>query len=448
MKKFIPLFLIAAMLSFEVKAQCDADFSLTVNQNRVSFSAAPAFSTAKHRWFFGDNSYAYFQTNPAHTYSQPGTYTVLHVVQDSVNSCVDSVFKTVILSFGDSCGVYYTHAQLPDSVGVFVFHPHITTVNSGGIDSILWTVNGVPFSTTEQTTHTFAPGAYNVCVFITTDSGCTAEYCDTILYQSDSTGTDTCHLNASFTYQATSSPLQINFTASPNQPGLIYSWNFGDSHNVSGRTPSHTYGQAGSYVVKLVVFDSLSHCRDTVWQYVNVSAPDTCTASFTYIVSGGQVSFTALSNGSIASQLWIITSLPDSSDYSVTLHSNNPSVNLPDSGFYYVCLAITTHSGCVKWYCDSILYTGGNSARIAVIPSYPNPVSAESSIRFNLSLDGAAVIKFKVSNLAGNVVYQAQRQGNQGVNMISIPVQQLGRGQYFIDIQYGNSKKRSVFQKL
>jgi hypothetical protein len=228
----------------------------------------------------------------------------------------------------------------------------------------------------------------------------------------------------------------------------VYSWNFGDSHTGWGQSPSHTYSYPGNYGVFLVIYDSLTNCMDSVWQSVNVSGPiDTCSASFTYTINQGQVSFTASSNQTIASQLWIISPMPDSAN-TVILTSSNPVYNLPDSGLYYVCLAVTTASGCTDWYCDSILFTGGYASRIAVIPSYPNPVQSETNIRVNLNLDAAALIQYRVSNLAGNTVYQSQRQGQQGVNTISIPVQQLGRGQYFIDIIYGNNKKRSVFQKL
>lgn len=531
MKKLIPLFVIATLLSFELKAQCDANFTYSANQNQVTFSSAANASTAKHKWFFGDGGFDYWNANPTHIYLSSGTYNVLHVVQDSANNCVDSVFKAVTLSFGDSCNLNASFTYQADSInpqqvhftgspnqpgliyswnfgdgqygsGRTPSHYYATTgsyaVSLAVYDSLghcgdsLWVsinVNG-PVDTCNLNasfsyqanpanpkqihftgspnqpqltymwnfgdnqggsgrtpTHTYSqPGNYNV-ILVVFDS---ATNCiDTVRRNVTVNAPDSCNLNASFTYRADSlQPRKIYFTGSPNQPQLRYTWNFGDNTTGSGRTPVHTYGQPGQYYVMLAVFDSVTNCRDSVWQYVNVTRPDTCTASFTYTVSGGQVVFTASSNETIVDQLWLITSLPDSSDFSVTLHSNNPTVNLPDSGFYYVCLAVTTNSGCVKWYCDSILYTGGNSARIAVIPSYPNPVNVESQIRFNLNLDGSAVIKYRVSSLAGNTVFQSQRQGVQGVNTISIPVQQLGRGQYFIDITYGNNQKRSVFQKL
>lgn len=307
-------------------------------------------------------------------------------------------------------------------------------------------------STSRILNYTFTPGWHNVCVAIQADSNCTAQYCDSIFYQPNA---DTCNLNGYFTWKRDSlDPKKITFTASPNQSGLSYNWKFGDNTTGSGRIVTHNYSLPIIYSVLLVVTDTLNSCKDSVRQNVSSGASqDSCTVFFTYTINQqGQVSFTAISNQYIVSQRWYIAPLPDSANNSVFINRHHPDYILPGPGVYYVCLTLNTGWGCGKTYCDSIVYNVADSTvttgRIAVIPSYPNPVQTESSIRFNLNLESSSMISYKVNSLSGNVVFQSQQQGQQGVNTINIPVQHLGRGQYFIDIMYGNTKKRSVFQKL
>jgi PKD repeat protein len=52
---------------------------------------------------------------------------------------------------------------------------------------------------------------------------------------------------------------------------LTYAWDFGDSTSGTGKTPSHTYGAAGTYPVKLTVSDGKD--TDSVTHSVTVTAP-------------------------------------------------------------------------------------------------------------------------------------------------------------------------------
>jgi PKD repeat protein len=531
MKKFILFFLILSFLGFKAKAQCDAGFTYTTYQTQGWFYAVATYPTAKHTWLFGDGQYAYNQANTVHAYNQPGTYIVTHVIQDSANGCVDSVFKIVRFDTVDSCSVNYISILTNPYTGQYTFHHAMTS--PGSPQNISWTVDGVQVSNSLVFNYTFSPGRHAVCVTVQSNSGCTAQYCDSILYQpyvdscnlsaaftwqidslqgqpyyftasasgphlkylwkfgnsvswgnrnesryyfqpgiypvtlvvvDDSTHCidslrqyinvsppiDSCNLNASFTWQANpSNPQQITLTGAPNNAHYTYQWHFGDNTLGNGRIVTHNYPQQNYYALLLIVTDTLAHCRDSVWGTVRAYQPDSlCTASFTYAINQGQISFTASSNRTNYSQRWFISPMPDSTGNTVTLWTNNPVYTLPGPGLYYVCLRIQTNIGCIAYSCDSIYYDDSTTARIAVIPSYPNPVNTEPTVRFNINLESASLITFKVSSLSGNVVYQAQSQGQQGVNTINIPVQHLGRGQYFIDIMYGNTKKRSVFQKL
>jgi chitodextrinase len=67
--------------------------------------------------------------------------------------------------------------------------------------------------------------------------------------------------------------------APANNPIATYSWNFGDGRSSSGRTTSHAYDEAGTYIVTLRVTDQLGRSGSTT-QSVTVSAAAGPTAAF------------------------------------------------------------------------------------------------------------------------------------------------------------------------
>jgi PKD repeat protein len=623
MRKILYPFIILFCNADLLHAQCDAAFTYSVNNNKVSFTASHTGNGIKHSWLFGDGTADYYSSATVHTYYTPGNYTILHTVRDSANSCVDSAWQTINLNFTPTCAVNFTYLNLPGSGNEYIFYPQVSIIGSS-LQQITWTINGVQASTEEVFKTSFSGAAsYNVCVTIEAASGCTAQKCQTIeftpyTYCGDSTSftytidsiqtgrvnfmaapnqpqlkyywyfgdggtgwdsmvshtytapgiytttlivkdsishcidslskniaiaareseactasftnivnpqgqvaftatsnqsivtqtwtifsadsayhtvlnafdpvhtftdtgwyfvwlaivTDTgctasyrdtirinsletgpslhCGDSASFSYNA--DPVQtrqVNFIATPNQPQLKYHWDFGDGGLGWNRVVSHTYASPGVYTTILIVKDSINGCIDTLSKNIEVVAPESerCTVFYTKIVNQhGQVAFTATSNQSIVSQTWKIFSV-DSLHHTV-LNSANPVYNFPATGLYFVCLEITTNTGCTASYCDSVrinLITGG---RPAIISSYPNPVSAEAFVRLNIDMKKAGMISYKVCNLAGINVYQSQKEGQRGANIISIPVQQLQKGQYFIDIVVGTEHSQSIFQKL
>lgn len=446
MQKGLLLFFSFYLFSLAARAQCNPAFTYTVNQNQVSFHTTDTVQAVKHRWDFGDGGSDFYSQHPYHNYSQPGQYTVLHVVKDSLNNCIDSVAQVVTLNFTPNCQVDFVYASPPAS-GQYYFYPSISITGST-LWAISWTINGVPVSDQQGFSYTFTQaGSYNVCVRIQSGSGCIAEQCHTINYQPYTN----CNLGVSFTQ--TADPIQprlISFTALPDQPSFRYSWRFGDGAQAGGRTVSHLYPGPGTYLVTLYVTDSLLFCRDSVSGSVQVAPPpsQSCTASFTYTTGQqGEVSFTAISNQPVTAQTWTIYNTRDSLS-PVVITTANPVYTFTDTGYYYVCLSLTTNTGCTTAYCDAVRINDISGRSASTIPSYPNPVTSEAAVRFRIILQSAGLITYKVYNLTGRAVYQSQYQGQPGINTISVPVQQMNRGQYFIDISAGNYRRRSTFQKL
>lgn len=85
------------------------------------------------------------------------------------------------------------------------------------------------------------------------------------------------HQTALFT--ACGNPAQA--CAPANNPIASYSWDFGDGSTGSGRTASHAYDEAGTYVVTLRVSDQLGRSASTT-QSVTVAAAAGPTAAFEF----------------------------------------------------------------------------------------------------------------------------------------------------------------------
>jgi PKD repeat protein len=449
MRRIILLLSVIIGFSASAKAQCDANFTTTLNGAQASFAASTTSQNIWHYWLFGDGGQG-FGANVSHTYGAPGVYNVLHMTTDSVNNCHDSVWYVINVNFTTTCAVTYTSRQdsLQPNKYYFTAQP---TISGSTVQNYLWSINGnnVYSSNQPNFSYTFAQaGTYIICVRLQTVSGCVAESCDSLTVQQ----WVNCTWQASFT-ASTPNPAQPrtkSFQASPVLAGTSYHWKFGDGQQgYYGASTTHTYAQSGTYNVRLLMMDTLNNCYDSVVQSVVVSGlpADSCTASFTYTVDPtfpNQLTFTAISNQTITSQVWNFIAIDSSSYY--TTNVSNPTYAFPDSGAYVVCVTITTSTGCVRTYCQTLTITGRMNTSGGRISSYPNP--AQTDVRFYLDLEAQQKVKISIYNLSGTKVYSTERTGSEGMNSFTLPVQNLQRGQYVIDIHYGNERKRSIFQKL
>lgn len=80
------------------------------------------------------------------------------------------------------------------------------------------------------------------------------------------------------------------------------------------------------------------------------------------------------------------------------------------------------------------------------IPTYPNPAPGESNI--DLQLEGNSTIQIQVFNSMGHLMLSRKVAGVRGLNHITLPVAGLPKGIYYVQVEYGNVKKRSRIQKL
>lgn len=239
------------ILSNNLAAQCNASFTWSQNQsNVIAFTSTSTPVFANCMWSFGDQQSG-FQTNPLHTYANPGTYYVCLTIYDSLSNCQDSYCDTVqVTGTSQPCNASFVWSQ--SSSGIISFTNTSSPTTSGY--SFQWSFGDSQMSSAVSPSHTYsASGNYIVCLTMYDSSNCQSTFCDTIQVN----GNPPSPCQAAFTFtQNGSGQVQFTNTSLPGTAGYFFSWSFGNSQNSSAVNPSTTYSATGNYIVCLTMFDS------------------------------------------------------------------------------------------------------------------------------------------------------------------------------------------------
>lgn len=156
-------------------ASCNATFTNNLlGAGNESFNATPFNLNWSYSWDFGDSNTGngFFTT---HQYTASGTYTVCLTVNDSSNGCSSTFCDTVNIVLPVSCPPTFTANGLN---GIYVFTASPFSIQN----TYSWDFgDSSPLGNGFVANHTYAAsGTYTVCLTMTTPSGCTGTFCDTV----------------------------------------------------------------------------------------------------------------------------------------------------------------------------------------------------------------------------------------------------------------------------
>ncbi len=235
-------------------------------------------------WNFGDGNTSN-ETNPTHTYAQPGAYTVTLRAE---NACGSVEFSTQVEIQGAApiAGFKPSATQ-----GCMPFTVQFTDQSVGNPIAWNWSFPGgnPAVSTAQNPTVTYmTPGVYPVTLIVTNAYGA-----DTLTQQSL---IEVLALPAAaFDYTATNLTVKFN---NQSQNGTSYTWNFGDGTTSNEANPTHTYASPGTYTVSLTVLNNCgaatlqktivltSGVRDAAWLQALTLYPNPSTGRFTLEMRG------------------------------------------------------------------------------------------------------------------------------------------------------------------
>jgi len=279
-------------------------------------------------WDFGDGNGSNLE-NPTHLYGTDGTFTVTLIVSNALG-CADTVINSVEVNPVPSAAF--------TAPNVCFGANSIFTDNSTGTPTTWnWDFGDGNTSTLENPTHLYAaPNTYTITLIATNTFGCadtvvgihTVDPVPTAIFSAD-----TVCFGDFTSFDATAS------IGSPN----TYTWDFGDgnSDNTNNPTPSHTYGNAGTFTVTLIAGFVGTGCADTTT--VDVIVRETPIAAFAAdtVCLNLSTTFTDQSTNNFSNQwTW---------DFGDGNGSNlqNPSHLYGSAGTFNVQLTVENQFGCV-----------------------------------------------------------------------------------------------------
>ncbi len=241
-----------------------------VAQFTGSASTDPDGDLVNFLWDFGDGSARAIDADVAHTFVEPGSYTVTFTVFD-LGGRSDSTTLSVevrappppppmrrppvaAITANPTSGVAPVTVVL-DGSG--------STDPDNDIESYIWIFgDGSSTATGPMVTHTFqSPGRFNTQLIVTDRTGQTGVATVLIEATRDPALAEPPVARATGTPTSGNAPLVVRFSGAgssdPDNDIVRYSWSFGDgSAAVEGVTPQHIYQTPGSFVATLTVTDA------------------------------------------------------------------------------------------------------------------------------------------------------------------------------------------------
>ncbi len=299
---------------------------------------------SNYSWNFGDGNFS-ANSNPDHTFSNLAIYNVTLKVSN-VNSCIDSITKTVILNSLPFSNFSFDTVCQGDTTSF--------TNLSGSVNSNLiawnWNFGDGNSDTLLNPFHLYqSAGNYIVNLNVIDANGCSKDSSLSIIVR------NLPQPSFSVTHPCIGQTAGFNI-ATANPSFVNWNWNFGVNNDSSNLvSPLYTYNSSGNYNVNLSVTDVYGCKGDTI-QNVFISPLPIANFSFDTVCYGDSTNFIDLSTDStsiISAWSWNFGDLTNSTD-------SNPLHLYNNAGFFAANLIITNAYGCS----DSVL----KLVRIDTIP--------------------------------------------------------------------------------
>ncbi len=266
----------------------------------VDFEDLSGGSPNTWSWDFGDGGSDSAQ-NPSHTYTQAGTYTVRLIAFGTCGP--DTLIQTDLIVIDAPPAPVAGFSGDPVN-GCGPLEVTFTDESGGDITSWAWDFGDGDTSTDQNPVHTYTySGDFDVQLTVTGPGG--SDFLEKVAYISV-----TQDVAADFIATPTTgvAPVTVDFEDLSGGSPNVWSWDFGDGGSDSAQNPSHTYTQAGTYSVRLIVAGTCGPDTLTQPDLIVIDAPPAPVAAFSGDPVSGcgplEVAFTDESSGDITTWSW------------------------------------------------------------------------------------------------------------------------------------------------
>lgn len=335
----------------------------------VDFSGSATPAAAAWQWTFGDGNTGTGQ-NPTNIYNAIGNYSITLVVT-SPQGCTDTITRNNYVKVLED-SVPYT---VPDTIKVCLPPGSVSfTDPTVGSNWWLWDFGDGDTSGVKNPSHNYqAPGIYVVTLQTAMAGGCTqtfnpyaiVEVLPFVVSPIISVITSVCN---PFTVALDNTTPDV----------ASYLWDFGDGDTSTLQNPTHTYAQAGTYTITLLL-TAINGCQTSLSATVTFGHSMPITLSSADICLGDSIQF------GLNPQIAFVAASWDFGDGD-TSNLLTPSHLYSQVGSYNVSVTVTDTSGCI--------YAFSNPVPVLVsdpIPSFVVNQATTGCVNFNVTFTNTSV---------------------------------------------------------
>lgn len=261
------------------------------------------------------------------------------------------------------CYAGFTYSSAPSSQTVYFYDSSF--VSSGNILSYTWSFGDNTSDSGAFVSHIYnAQGIYAVTLTISTSTGCTSSFTDTIWVANPN-----CNMVPIMTYSAILEELSVQ--VSGGTPPYAYNWTNGGN----GSTISTAGTGSGTYCV--TVTDAQGCISQNCYTVTTIS---TCQAFFSSQIVPGTNNVNFINTSSASSGNMIVSYQWNFGDGTLSTVAN-PIHSYAATGAYMVNLAISTSNGCTSSFFDTI-YIGTQPCNFSSNIYYDAPNSQLFALPF------------------------------------------------------------------
>jgi uncharacterized repeat protein (TIGR01451 family) len=237
-----------------------------------------------------------------------------------------------------------------------------------------------------------APGTYNLCVIGTDNNGCSDTVCVPVFAQP-------CTQNQFYVFAEDSvvnNSVYIYHYVTGGTPPYSYSTT-SENQTSTGSPVAFDYPNDGAHFYCTSVTDAngcvATYC-DTVFTGCFNQVPTTFSA--TPIQTNNVVNFVGTAQGNIASYEW---------NFGDGNTATGPTQNhlFNQSGFYTVCLTVTTFEGCTGQYCQ-VVYAGWNCQQNPIVTNLTYQTSGDTVMVYPQTIGGCGNNSYQWTSTGGQYI--------------------------------------------
>ncbi len=209
----------------------------------------------QYQWDFGDGT-GTTDTYPAHTYSNPGNYTITLIATNPDDGCSDTMQQVITIKYFNANFSFTSSFVNSNDCSATLVQFNNTSYD---YTSVSWDFgDGFTAGNVNYPSHVYTqPGSYVIKLFVTGNNGLSKTYTDTVVIKDNK-------VNISATMNHTCTAQSVTLSALSGDASS-YLWDFGDGTIVQATDSFsvHYYKTPGNYIPKLIAKDQ-SGCAASV----------------------------------------------------------------------------------------------------------------------------------------------------------------------------------------